>query len=110
ERQATHIESFSNDLAVSLGSAIDQTFNERLAEHVGPLTEAMRQLSDKMASRNEDAMQTMLDTFLKRLEGGTSDHMKGVAESLSGLSSRLEGLQSGLGDAAVRMAESADAM
>lgn len=110
ERQATHIESFSNDLALSLGSAIDQTFNERLAEHVGPLTEAIQRLSDSMASRNEDAMKGMLDAFLAKLEGGAGDHMKGVAESLSGLGARLEGLQEGLGEAAVRMAQSADAM
>jgi len=110
ERQATHLESFSNDLALSLGSAIDQTFNERLAEHVGPLTQAIQRLSDSMASRNEDAMKTMLDAFLSKLEGGTGDHMKGVAENLSDLGARLEGLQDGLGEAAVRMAQSADAM
>lgn len=110
ERQATHLETFSNDLALSLGTAIDNTFNERLAEHVGPLTEAIRRLSDSMASRNEDAMKGMLDAFLSKLEGGTGDHMKGVAESLSGLGARLEGLQDGLGEAAVRMAQSADAM
>ncbi len=110
ERQATHLESFSNDLAVSLGTAIDQTFNERLAEHIGPLTEAISRLSEKMASGNEDAMKTMLDAFLSKLDGGASDHMKGVAESLSGLGVRLEGFQDGLVDAAVRMAQSADAM
>ena len=110
ERQATHLETFSNDLALSLGTAIDNTFNERLAEHVGPLTEAIQRLSDSMASRNEDAMKGMLDAFLSKLEGGTGDHMKGVAESLSGLGTRLEGLQDGLGEAAVRMAQAADAM
>jgi hypothetical protein len=110
ERQSTHLENFSNDLALSIGSAIDQTFNERLAEHVGPLTEAIQRLSDSMSSRNEDAMKGMMDAFLTQLEVGTGDHMKGVAESLSGLGGRLEGLKDSLGDAAVRMSQSADAM
>ena len=53
-----------------------------------------------MASRNEDAMQRMLEAFLQRLEGSAGDRMAGVAESLSALGSRLEGMQDGLGGAA----------
>lgn len=110
ERQASTLETFSNDLAVSLGQSIDQTFNERLAEHIGPLTEAIDRLSVSMTSRSEDAMETMLDGFLSKLDGGASGHMKDVTDSLSGLGERLSGLQDGLSDAAVRMAQSADAM
>lgn len=110
ERQHTQLETFSTDLAINLGTAFDNTFNERLAEHVGPLTEAMRALADGMASRNEQAMTAMLDTFLQRLQGGTGDRMQEVAESLAGLGTRLDGLQQGLGEAAVKMAQSADAM
>jgi len=109
-RQSTYLESFSTDLAVSLGARVDQAFDERLGEHIGPLTDAMRRLADGMASRNEDAMKTMLDAFLERLQGGTGDRMHDVAETLAGLGSQLEGLQQGLGDAAVRMAQSADSM
>lgn len=108
ERQATLMETFSNDLAVSLGSAFDQAFNERLAEHVGPLTVSMQRLSESMDSRNQDAMKEMLDAFLSKLEGGASDHMKAVAESLSGLGEQLSSVQGGLGEAAMRMAQSAD--
>lgn len=110
ERQAVQLESFSNDLAVMMGEAVDRAFDQRLGEHIGPLTNAMRTLAEGMASRNEQAMGTMLDAFLQRLQGGTGDRMQEVAESLAGLGSRLEGLQQGLGDAAVRMAQSADAM
>jgi archaellum component FlaC len=70
----------------------------------------MQRLADGIGSRNEDALKAMLDTFVQRLQGGTGDRMENIAESLAGLSARLEGLQSGLGDAAVRMAQSADAM
>lgn len=110
EGQSAHLEAFSNDLAVSLGATIDTTFNERLAEHIGPLTSAIDRLSASMASSNEDAMKSMLEAFLGKLEGGTGDHMKGVADELSSLGVQLGGLREGLGDAAMRMAESADAM
>ncbi len=110
KRQSTQLETFSTDLAVNLGSAFDNAFNERLSEHIAPLTSAMQRLADGMGSRNEDALKAMLDSFVQKLQGGTGDRMQEVAESLGGLSLRLEGLQSGLGDAAVRMARSADAM
>jgi hypothetical protein len=110
KRQSVQLETFSTDLAVNLGAAFDNAFNERLGEHIAPLTNAMQRLADGMGSRNEDALKSMLDTFVQRLQGGTGDRMQEVTESLAGLSARLEGLQSGLGDAAVRMAQSADAM
>src|SRR5882757_4060304 len=110
KRQSTQLETFSTDLAVNLGSVFDNAFNERLGEHIAPLTNAMQRLADGMGSRNEDALKAMLDTFVQKLQGGTGERMQDVAKSLEGLSSRLEGLQSGLGDAAVRMAQSADAM
>ncbi|MBN9597772.1 MAG: anti-phage defense protein ZorA [Afipia sp.] len=109
-KQSVQLETFSTDLAVSLGAAVDSAFNERLGEHIAPLTEAMQRLAEGIGSRNEEALKAMLDTFVQRLQGGTGDRMQEVAESLAGLSSRLEGLQTGLADAAVRMAQSADAM
>lgn len=110
KRQSTQLEAFSTDLAVNLGSVFDNAFNERLGEHIAPLTSAMQRLAEGMGSRNEDALKTMLDAFVQRLQGGTGDRMQEVTESLAGLSARLEGLQSGLGDAAVRMTQAADAM
>lgn len=110
KRQSVQLETFSTDLAVNLGAAFDSAFNDRLGEHIAPLTNAMQRLADGVGSRNEDALKAMLETFVQRLQGGTGDRMQDVAAQLGGLSSRLEGLQSGLGDAAVRMAQSADAM
>lgn len=110
ERQATQLETFSNDLAVAIGAAIDKTFDVRLSEHVGPLTEAIQKLSANLGGQNEGAIQTMLNDFIKRLEGGTGDHMGEVVKSLGGLGARLEGLQNGLSEAAMRMAQAADSM
>src|SRR5262249_16188877 len=108
EAQRTQLETFSTDLALNIGQAFDRAFDSRLAEPIGPLTEAMKHSAAGMSSRNEDAMQRMLDGFLQRLQGGAGDRMQDVAASLEGLSAQLQNLQSGLGDAALRMAQSAD--
>ncbi|MBR1296620.1 anti-phage ZorAB system protein ZorA [Bradyrhizobium sp. AUGA SZCCT0042] len=110
KRQSIQLETFSTDLAVNLGSVFDSAFDERLGEHIAPLTDAMQRLAEGMGSRNEDALKSMLDTFVQKLQGGTGDRMEEVTGSLAGLSTRLESLQSGLGDAAMRMAQAADAM
>ncbi|WP_426954169.1 anti-phage ZorAB system protein ZorA [Muricoccus radiodurans] len=110
ERQGTQLESFSTELSLNISTALDSAFDQRLGEHVGPLREAMEKLAAGLSTRNEDAIARMLDVFVERLQGGAGERMNDVAASLSALGERLEGLRGSLGDAAVRMAESADAM
>ena len=108
--QTNVLEGFSNELAINLAGVFDNAFDKRLGEHIGPLTVAMQQLSQNLTNRNEDAMQTMLTTFIEKLQGGTGNQMAVVAEKLVSLGTGLNGLQTGMRDAATRMAESADAM
>ena len=108
--QSTTLKTFSTELAVSVGEKFDSTFDKRLDEHIGPWSEAMQTLADRMSTQNQDAMQQMLKTFIDRLSGGTRDHLAGVAENLAALGTLLEGLQNGLGQASARMAQSAEAM
>lgn len=110
KRQSVQLETFSTDLAVNLGAAFDNAFNERLSEHIAPLTSAMQRLADGIGTRNEDALKSMLENFVQRLQGGTGERMNDVAKQLGDLSTRLEGLQTSLGGAAERMAEAADQM
>ena len=109
-KQHEQLQSFNTDLAINIGTALDRAFDQRLGEHVGPLAQALQQLAAGMSSRNEDVIETMLDAFLERLQGGAGDRMQQVADTLSSLGTRLEGLQGGLGDAAVRMSQAADSM
>ena len=109
-RQLGVLDTFSNDLAVSIGQALDAAFDQRLGEHIGPLKEAMQSVADRIGTHNEDAMREMLQAFTDRLSGGTRDHLAEVTENLAALGTRLEGLQSGLGDASVRMTQAAEAM
>ena len=110
ERQITLMESFATDVSLALQQSLDQAFDKRLGDHIGPLREAIEKLSGGIASNNEKAVEGMLEAFLQRLQGGASDQMSNVAGSLQQLADQLQGLQSGLWDAAVRMAQSAEAM
>jgi hypothetical protein len=108
--QSTTLKTFSTELAASIGEKFDRAFDQRLAKHIGPWSEAMQTLADQMSTQNQDALQQMLKTFIDRLSGGTRDHLAGVTESLAALGTLLEGLQNGLGQASARMAQSAEAM
>ena len=109
-RQSAAFETFGNELAVNIGQALDSAFNQRLGEHIGPLTEAMQALAARISTQNEGAVQRMLQTFIEQLSGGTRDHLAAVVENLAALGTRLESLQSGLGEASARMAQSAETM
>ena len=104
--QSTTLKTFSTELAVS----VDEKFDRAFDEHIGPWSEAMQTLADRMSTQNQDAMQQMLKTFIDCLSGGTRDHLAGVTENLAALGTLLEGLQNGLGQASARMAQSAEAM
>lgn len=110
ERQLATAEGFANEFSFAMAQALDQAFDKRLGEHIQPLTQAMQDLAARMSTSNEAAMGQMLDAFLQRLQGGAGDRMQDVTASLERLGGRLDGLQAGLGDAAMRMAQSADAM
>ena len=70
----------------------------------------MEKLAARTVDDNHSTMQSMLDAFLHRLQGGAGDNLNEVAGTLATLGTRLEAMQSGLGDASSRMAQSAEAM
>jgi hypothetical protein len=109
-KQSAALETFGTELAVNIGQALDTAFDQRLGEHIGPLTAAMQSLANRVSTQNEDTMQQMLQAFLDRLSGGTRDHLAGVTENLLKLGTRLEELQSGLGEASERMAQAGEEM
>jgi hypothetical protein len=101
---------FTNQLAVSLGSRVDEALDTRLGEHIGPLREAIESLSASLGTHNQDAMKEMLKHFVQQLHGGTDGAMKEAATTLAGLASAMEEVRTGLGEAASRMATAADQM
>lgn len=110
QRQYENTQAFANELAVNLGQALDGAFDKRLQQHLGPLTEILEKLGDRLSSHSENAMQSMIESFVKNLQGGATDQMRGVATNLQGLGMQLGDIQGALAQAAARMTEAADAM
>jgi hypothetical protein len=110
ERQHADLQQIGTDFFVNLGSTLEREFGQGLQQHMGPLAAAIEGLSAKLANQNEEAMQTMLQAFLVRLEGAVGESMRGVATTLETLGGRLDGLQAGLDAAAQRMARAAEEM
>jgi hypothetical protein len=110
EKQYAELQRISNDFFVNLGSTLERSFDNGLQQHIGPLSEAIAKLSGGLTNQNETAMNSMLETFLARLEGTVGDSMKGTADTLEKLGTRLDGLQSGLDEAALKMGRAAEEM
>jgi methyl-accepting chemotaxis protein len=110
QRQLTQMETFSNDLAISIGSALDGALDQRLGDHIGPLVRAVEQLRDSLATQNQDAVAGMLDEFLKKLDSNSGDGIRQAADSLATLGKDLGGLKDTLNLASQKMTEAADRM
>jgi hypothetical protein len=108
--QSAALQTFGTELALNIGQTLDKAFDQRLGEHIGPLTEAMQVLAERTATQNQDAVQQMMNAIIDRMSGGARDHMNGVADNLAALGARLEDLQTGLGEASARMTHSAEVM
>lgn len=104
------LEVFNNNLAVNIGKAVDSTFNERLGEHIGPLREAIENLSGNLGTQNKDAIADMVRQFQEGLQGGATDQMNKLADVMQGMQTAMETVQTGLAASAQRMSDAADQM
>ena len=110
EKQYAEVQRISTDFFVNLASTLERSFDTGLQQHIGPLAAAIEKLSGGLTNQNEDAMNTMLEKFLSRLEGTVGDSMSGTAATLEKLGARLDGLQSGMDEAAQKMSRAAQEM
>lgn len=110
KHQLETLQTFSNDLAVSIGTSLDQAFDKRLGEHIGPLTDAMQRLASGMATQNQGAIQRMLDEFLNRLQGGTGEKMQEITLQFTNLVESLQELRTGLQNSAAQITAAAEIM
>lgn len=107
ERQFTELQRINNDFFVNLGSILEEKFGQGLEQHIGPLSEAIAALSDRLGKQNEGALETMLHDFVQKLQGETGRSMTGAAERIEALAGQMSGLESGMKDAAGNLSEAA---
>jgi hypothetical protein len=110
ERSRDVQETFATELAVNIGSRLDDALDQRLGEHIGPLREAIEKLSEGIGTSNEDALKKLVEDFKSTLRGGADDQMAQIAEMLRQTADGMTGIQTGLSDAAARMGTAADQM
>lgn len=109
-QQYADVQRIGSDFFVNLGSTLEREFGAGLQHHLTPLAEALDKLSAGLATQNEDALQTMLKSFLEKLEGAVGESMRATAQTLENLGQRLDGLQGAMDAAAERMGKAADDM
>ncbi len=109
-RQSENLESFGTDLAIAIGKELDSKFDNRLGEHIGPLSMAMQTLAQNLSKGTDDALEKLVNKFIESLQGHAGNGMDEVVNKLAGLASSLDTLQQGLNQAATLMTQSAEKM
>ena len=89
-QQTAQIKRFETDFAVSIASALDSRLGSRFEYLAATLSVAIENLSMKIGSVNEEALQTMVDDFRKTLAEGTGSEIAKMASLVEQLGTRLE--------------------
>jgi hypothetical protein len=81
-------ETFTNQLGVNLGAALDQAFNNRLDEHIGPLREVLEALRSGLAEQAAAVPQALDHAFNQRLDEHITPLRGAVDAMAAGISSQ----------------------
>lgn len=104
EEQTASFKSFSTDLAVSMGTAIDSALAPRFEAMTNQLVRALDTLTERIGTINQDSLDRMAQEHARRLAEATKDEMAEFKGALVGLASQLthagSSLHSGAGEAA----------
>ncbi len=110
EAQRKSLDTLANDLAQSIGPALDRTLDARLGEHLGPLREAIEKLAAREAEDVGRTLEAMLERFLEKLQATSGEQLAAVAARLEEASKGLESLRGSLDAAGTKLAEAADSL
>jgi methyl-accepting chemotaxis protein len=83
QKQSVALESFANDLAVSLGQVIEQ-------QVARPLVAAINELKEEQKSANDETLEKLLSEFSSSITGAAGEEMKEFASTMGSVSSNLE--------------------
>lgn len=110
EQQFEQLQRFNAELASKIGDAIDERFDNRLGNHIGPLRETIEQLASRLSSGSEAAIETMLQQFTDKMQGGAGDRMSSVTQMLDTLAGRLDAMSGAFSGAAGELSSAASAI
>lgn len=107
EAQRNCLDTLANDLAQSLGPALDKAFDTRLGEHLGPLRAAIEKLAARDSESLGRTLEAMLERFLEKLEASSGARLAEVGAQLAQAAQGLESLRAGLSTAAATLSHAA---
>lgn len=81
---------FETDLAVTLAGAITRSFSPQMEAMTAKLVAAIDNLTDRLGTMNQDALQKMLEDFSAMLKQGTESEMAQLSQTLAELAAKLD--------------------
>lgn len=103
ESQQKTLDSLANDLATSIGPALDKALDHRLGEHIGLLREAIERLAARETDSLAQTLEELVDRFVQQLDRAGTNHLERVAAQLAEAAQGLSTLRQTLGQAAERL-------
>jgi methyl-accepting chemotaxis protein len=82
---------FETDLAITLAGAITKSFSPQMEAMTAKLVAAIDNLTDRLGTMNQEALQKMLEDFAAMLKQATNSEMAQLRQTLTELSAKLEG-------------------
>jgi methyl-accepting chemotaxis protein len=82
-KQSVALESFANDLAVSLGQVMEQQISR-------PMIAAINELKEEQKSANDETLEKLISEFSSSITGAAGEEMKAFATTMDSVSSNLE--------------------
>lgn len=83
KKQSFALETFANDLAVTMG----QVLQEQVAQ---PLVEAINELTENQKSANDETIEKVMEEFAASISGAAGVEMQSLAETIKTISTKLE--------------------
>lgn len=83
KKQSLALETFANDLAVSLGQVLEQQISR-------PMIAAINELKDEQKSANDETLEKLISEFSQSITGAAGEEMKALASTMDSVSSGLE--------------------
>ena len=83
KKQSFALETFANDLAVTMG----QIMQEQVA---APLVEAINELTENQKSANDETIEKVMEEFAASISGAAGVEMQSLAETIKTVSDKLE--------------------
>lgn len=100
KKQSFALETFANDLAVTMG----QVMQEQVAT---PLVEAINELTENQKSANDETIEKVMEEFAASISGAAGVEMQALAETIKTISAKLEDQIIALSDGHKAMNETA---